>query len=1290
MSSAAVKPLSGLPELLASDAMAQGDLRFVLLNPHDLSIAPTGRAYTQLAEQLRKMLLAPSGAGFTNNDPLVVGPTTFNGLTYAWPGTQSANAFLKTDGSGNLSWTTVTGSLATLSDVALGSLATGQWLFYNGATSKWNNSTATLPTVATLGDTLYASGPNAWGRLGAGTAFQFQQMNAGASAPQWHTLVAADITNPAALTQGSDTNVTLTLGGTPASALLAAASITVGWSGTLAAARLNANVVQGFTNDTNVTATISAQVATLGWSGQLAVARGGSGLSTYIATGGMAYALTATSLGVLGIGAANTVLTSTGSAPQWSTSLTLAGSLTAATGVTVTAGGLTVSSGTSALQAVTAAGLVTANAGATIASGQTLTLTGATIAGAPTWSSNQAITLSTASQPNVTTMSALVTVGTIGTGTWQATTIAAGFGGTGLASYTTGDTLYFNSGTTLSKLGIAAANAVMTSSGSAPQWSANLAYATLPTGNGSWDTGAATTITITRSLTVSGTLTGTLTGSITGNAATATKLATARNINDVAFDGTGDITVTAAAGTLTGATLNATVTASSLTSFGTIVSGAVPASLVTAGTFGAGLYAFAFAAATNDADHTSLQVNSGSDGTLGPLGFSVVSHPSATAGSRYVQLLVGDNTGYRTLKIDAGLMIIGGTSAGGLLVGSDPGGAQAFRVGGSAHIGGAVTLDAALGAAGLITASAGLTVASGQTFTITGGTIAGAPTWSSSQAITLSTASQPNVTTMAALVTVGTITTGAWNAGAITTNGRVTSTQVGGGAWLVNVSNTTGAVYGTFTNTGGSIDFGVESSVGGSIATGASAYDTVIANTNASGLSFATNSVVRGRFDASGNLTVGASFTLGGTLIVGSDPGGGQIGRIGGDFHASGVGTFNGGLNLGGAIVNVIGAGLQMDWTTLGTGIGYMRAVTTGANMRLGVEGSAGGAILTSAPAYAAVFGTENATAVVLGTNGGANLIIASGGATSLTSSSGQAFTIASTAANGIYTTYFNGASPVGDIGSAKQVTGGTLADFAIAARSGGQLILCTQGSVPALTIASGSTAVTLASTLTIGGALSGVTTLAMGGALSGVTTLTTSSTINGQTVSATAAFTGTMTIATSLVIGSDPGGIQQVRIGSTLHVGGGVTLDSTLVTGAINGQTISSTAAFTGTVGVAGLITGATGAALATGTMQIGGNTQATGTGAGINLFTLPANNGTLIVFVAGKDASGSPSNAFLDIVVVNSSGATGTPHAVTSTTTVGSPGARTYTDVTGNFRLAIASGINWWIDFSVMQLGS
>lgn len=63
----------------------------------------------------------------------------------------------------------------------------------------------------------------------------------------------------------------------------------------------------------------------------------------------------------------------------------------------------------------------------------------------------------------------------------------------------------------------------------------------------------------------------------------APKLTTARNINGTAFDGTGDITVTAAAGTLTGTTLNATVVTSSLTAVGDLTTGSIGTGFVVKG-----------------------------------------------------------------------------------------------------------------------------------------------------------------------------------------------------------------------------------------------------------------------------------------------------------------------------------------------------------------------------------------------------------------------------------------------------------------------------------------------------------------------------------------------------------------------------------------------------------------------------------------------------------------------------------------------------------------------------------
>ena len=133
--------------------------------------------------------------------------------------------------------------------------------------------------------------------------------------------------------------------------------------------------------------------------------------------------------------------------------------------------------------------------------------------------------------------------------------------------------------------GVTTAGTNITLSGSGTVASPYVVSANIPAAAAGTLTGSSLNTTVTgSSLTSVGTLTnltvttpivGSVTGSstsTTGNAATATKLTASKNINGVAFDGGADITVTAAAGTLTGATLNSTVTGSSLTSVGSLVS----------------------------------------------------------------------------------------------------------------------------------------------------------------------------------------------------------------------------------------------------------------------------------------------------------------------------------------------------------------------------------------------------------------------------------------------------------------------------------------------------------------------------------------------------------------------------------------------------------------------------------------------------------------------------------------------------------------------------------------------
>ena len=94
---------------------------------------------------------------------------------------------------------------------------------------------------------------------------------------------------------------------------------------------------------------------------------------------------------------------------------------------------------------------------------------------------------------------------------------------------------------------------------------------------------------ITGSLTASGGLT----GSLQGNASTATSaatLTTSRTINGTSFNGSEDITVTAAAGTLTGGTIPANISGSSLTSVGTLNGLAVAGNVTVTGTLTANTY----------------------------------------------------------------------------------------------------------------------------------------------------------------------------------------------------------------------------------------------------------------------------------------------------------------------------------------------------------------------------------------------------------------------------------------------------------------------------------------------------------------------------------------------------------------------------------------------------------------------------------------------------------------------------------------------------------------------------
>lgn len=122
--------------------------------------------------------------------------------------------------------------------VTLGTVTTGTW----NATTIATTRGGTGLTSYVLGDLLYASAANTLTTLAGSTVaakrFLTQTGNGTVSAaPAWGQVTASDIQSGLALTKADDTNVTLTLGGTPATALLQAVTLTLGWTGTLAIAR---------------------------------------------------------------------------------------------------------------------------------------------------------------------------------------------------------------------------------------------------------------------------------------------------------------------------------------------------------------------------------------------------------------------------------------------------------------------------------------------------------------------------------------------------------------------------------------------------------------------------------------------------------------------------------------------------------------------------------------------------------------------------------------------------------------------------------------------------------------------------------------------------------------------------------------------------------------------------------------------------------------------------------------------------------------------------------------------
>jgi hypothetical protein len=493
-------------------------------------------------------------------------------LTYP-AATGSANQFLYTNGSGVLAWTGLSASDSksnlTYSNFVYSFTATPSFTSLSLSTALSETSGGTGQSTYTLGDLLYSSASNTLSKLSGNTTTTkkfLRQTGDGSvsAAPAWDTILAADIPS-SALTKVDDTNVTLILGGSPSTALLAATSLTLGWTGTLAETRGgtglssytlgdilyssasntlsklsgNTTTTRKFlrqtgdgsisaapswdtilvsdipssaltkVDDTNITLTLggspsiallAATSLTLGWTGTLAETRGGTGNNSY-ALGDLLYSSDSNTLSKL---SGNTTATrkflrqtgdgSVSAAPSWDTilaadipssaltkiddtnvTLTLGGSpttaLLAATSLTLGwTGTLAETRGGTGQSTYTLGDLLYSSASNTLSklSGNTTTTrkylrqTGdGSVSAAPSWDTILAadipssaltkvddtnITLTLGGSPSIALLAATsLTLGWTGT-------LAETRGGTGQSSYTLGDLLYSSASNTLSKL----------------------------------------------------------------------------------------------------------------------------------------------------------------------------------------------------------------------------------------------------------------------------------------------------------------------------------------------------------------------------------------------------------------------------------------------------------------------------------------------------------------------------------------------------------------------------------------------------------------------------------------------------------------------------------------------------------------------------------------------------------------------------------------------------------------------------------------------------------------------
>lgn len=274
--------------ILGSDILAQlgsplttkGDLYTFTTVPARLAVGVTNGQILQVN--------SATSSGLSWSTATYPGSTTINQILYS----SSANVVAGITTGNNGVLITSAGGVPSISSTLPAAVQGNITAVGTIASGTWNGSGITVPYGGTGVASFTAYMPVCGGTTTTGVLQSVSTAGAvagyalcyvsNAALPTWQA-VGGTFT-PAALTKTDDTNVTMTLGGTPATALLQATSMT------------------------------------LGWTGQLSLARGGTNASLTANTGGIVYS-GASALAILaGTATANQVLLSgMTAAPIWST-----------------------------------------------------------------------------------------------------------------------------------------------------------------------------------------------------------------------------------------------------------------------------------------------------------------------------------------------------------------------------------------------------------------------------------------------------------------------------------------------------------------------------------------------------------------------------------------------------------------------------------------------------------------------------------------------------------------------------------------------------------------------------------------------------------------------------------------------------------------------------------------------------------------------------------------------------------------------------------------------------------